>query len=96
MEPTDLLLTIKERMTGEASFDRRPDNFAPTPDSADNTFYDCLKPGARSDVSAIHWTSFIDAGRYFHVLVAIGHNADPKDISAIWDTLDRLVILPTN
>jgi hypothetical protein len=59
-------------------------------------FFDCLDPDERSDLSAIHWIWFTDAGRYFHVLVAIGRDADPSDISAVWETLDRLVILPTD
>lgn len=97
MEATDVLLTVQERINDAipSGFDRRPDNFGPTPDSANNVFYDCLEAGDRADVSAIHWIAFTDAGRYFYALVAIGSSADPKDVSAIWDTLDRLVILPT-
>lgn len=99
MEATDVFLTVQERLSDDAipgGFNPRPDNFDPTPGSTDNVFYDCLGPTDRSDVSAIHWIRFRDFGRYFHVLVAIGQDADLEDVSAIWDTLDRLVILPTN
>jgi hypothetical protein len=99
MDGTDVFLTVQERWgvgTLTSGFDPRPDEFGPTPGSADNVFFECLDPEERSDLSAIHWIWFTDAGRYFHVLVAIGRDADPSDISAVWETLDRLVILPTD
>jgi len=98
MDSTDVFLTVQERgsVGTPSGFDPRPDDFGPTPGSADNVFFDCLDPDERSDLSAIHWIWFTDAGRYFHVLVAIGRDADPEDISAVWETLDRLVIRPTD
>jgi hypothetical protein len=45
-------------------------------------------------VDALHWIWFTDQDRYFHVLVALGRDATPEDVSAIWGTLDQLVIEP--
>lgn len=97
MGKTDVFLTVQERTDAStlSGFDPWPDNFGPTPGSSENVFYDCLDPDERQDLSAIHWISFTENVRYFHALVAIGQDADPEDIAAVWKTLDRLVILPT-
>lgn len=97
MKKTDVFVTVQERTDAStlSGFDPWPDHFGPTPGSSENVFYDCLDPHERQDLSAIHWISFEENVRYFHVLVAIGQDADPEDIAAVWKTLDRLVILPT-
>ena len=99
MDGTDVFLTVQERWgvgTHTSGFDPRPDAFGPISGSADNAFFECLDPEERSDLNAIHWIDFTDAGRYFYVLVAIGRDADPEEVSAVWETLNRLVILPTD
>jgi hypothetical protein len=42
----------------------------------------------------MHWIWFSDQDRYFHILVALGRDATPEAETAIWSTLDRLVIEP--
>ncbi|MCI0426338.1 MAG: hypothetical protein L0Z47_10935 [Actinobacteria bacterium] len=94
--PTDVFLTVQER-GGDATpsgWESRPDNFGPTPGSTDNEIYDCVDPGERNDVRAIHWMSFTDQDRYFYGRVALGRDADPDDVAAVWGVLDRLVIEP--
>lgn len=85
MTPTDVFVTVQERGSDleTSGFDPRPDEFGPTPGSTDNVFYDCLDPDERADIGAIHWISFTDQSRYFHVLVAIGENASPEDTTAV-------------
>lgn len=95
MKTTDVFLTIQERTGADiAGLDPRPDRFGPTATSTENALYDCLEPEERADLGSIHWISFTDGGRYLYALVALGRDADPEDASAIWDTLDRMVILP--
>lgn len=95
MEASDVFVTIQERgETDPSGFDPRPDDFGPTSDSTDNVFYECLEPEERGDVDALHWIWFTDQDRYFHVLVALGRDATPEDVSAIWGTLDQLVMEP--
>jgi len=96
LEATDVFVTVQERGSDAipSGFDPRPDNFGPTPGSTDNEIYDCLDSEERDDVSAIHWIWFTDQDRYFHVLVALGRDADPQDVSVLWSVLDQLVIEP--
>ena len=96
LEDTDVFVTVQERGSDaiQSGFDPRPDNFGPTRGSTDNVFYECLAPEEREDVGTIHWIWFTDQDRYFHVLVALGRDAAPQSASAIWSTLDQLVIEP--
>lgn len=92
-ESTDVFVTLQERSGGNPSgFDSRPDNFGPTRGSTDNVFYECLEPEERSDIRTMHWIWFTDQDRYFHVLVVPGRDAAADDVSAVWSTLDQLVI----
>lgn len=98
MEPTDVFLTVQERV-GEfpsSGFDPRPGNFGPALGSSDNVFYDCLDPDERADIGVIHWIWFSDQDRYFHVLVALGGDASSDDTAAIWKVLDQMEIRPRN
>jgi len=96
MDASDVFVTLQERNSGAdpSGYEPRPDNFGPTPESTENVIYDCLEPEERGDVGAIHWIRFTDQDRYFYVLVALGRDADHQEVSAIWDSLDRMVILP--
>ena len=92
---TDVFVTLQERRGADPlGFDQRPDNFGPLPGSTDTEFYDCLEPEERADIGTMHWIWFTDQERYFHVLVANGRDAAPESVSAIWSTLDQLVIEP--
>lgn len=94
LEATDVFVTLQERGSDAfpSGFEPRPDNFGPTSGSTDNVFHDCLELEERDDVGTIHWIWFTDQDRYFHVLVALGHDAAPEDVSAVWNILDQLAI----
>jgi len=92
---TDVFLTVQERTVADpAGFDPRPEHFGPTPGDTDNVFYDCIEPGELADIGTLHWTSFTDQNRYFHMLVALGADAPAEKVSALWNSLDQLVIEP--
>jgi hypothetical protein len=94
-EATDVFVTVQERSaTKPTGFDPRPENFGPTPGDTNHVFCECLEPEERADVSKMHWIWFSDQDRYFHILVALGRDATPEAETAIWSTLDRLVIEP--
>jgi len=96
MTATDVFVTVQERGSDldTSGFDPRPDEFGPTPGSADNVFNDCLDPDELADIDAIHWLWFTDQDRYFHVLAAIGASASPEDTAAVWSVLDQMDIQP--
>jgi hypothetical protein len=96
LETTDVFLTLQERGADAiaSGFDPRPHKFGPTSGSTDNEVYDCVEPDERDDIGKIHWIWFTDQDRYFHVLVALGREAAPENVSAAWGVLDQLVIEP--
>ena len=92
---TDVFVTVQERGTTDPSgFEPRPVKFGPTPGDTNHVFYECLEPEERADVGTMDWIWFTDQDRYFHVLVALGREAPPESVAAIWSTLDQLVIEP--
>jgi hypothetical protein len=100
MRPTDAFVTVQERLSTEgaglrpgqpwdeaAGFPPRPDEFPPSNSRNVSEVVDCL---AAPPVFDHWWFAFNDAGRAFHVLVAIGTNASDQTRSETWAILDSL------
>ena len=90
MGPRDAFVNVQERY-GEAQFPGRPERFAlPAPDPGSDAAA-CARNGDRLDV---HWFGFRDAGRGFHVLVALGREAPPERREEALALLDSLRFEP--
>jgi hypothetical protein len=87
MSSTDAFLTVQERRQGDASFPLRPEQFPPSGSKNISEVVDCLAEPAVFD----HWWfAFEDAGRTFHVLVAIGTDASQRTRADTWQILEGL------
>jgi hypothetical protein len=112
MRTTDAFITVQERLSAEAAglapgqpwdeatgFPPRPDQFPPSDSKDVSEVVDCLGGPAVFD----HWWfAFNDAGRGFHVLVAIGTQASEQTRAETWQILESLefdsqrrVVVPT-
>lgn len=100
MSPTDAFVTVQERLSREgaglrpgqpwdeaAGFPPRPDQFPPSDSKNVSEVVDCL---AAPPVFDHWWFAFNDAGRGFHVLVAIGTQASDQTRGQTWAILDSL------
>jgi hypothetical protein len=86
MRATDVLVTVQERNGGVAAFPGRPAHFdilAAGASEADA----CAGPGA---AFRSHWFEFRQAGRGFHVLVAVGRSAPMARVRQAAALLDSL------
>lgn len=103
MSPTDAFMTVQERRSPQAaglapgeSFDEttgfpdRPSLFPPTGSENASEVIDCL---ARPPVFDHWWFSYSEAGRGFHVLVAIGTQATQRTRAETWAILDSLQLV---
>jgi hypothetical protein len=107
MSPTDALITVQERLSPEmaglapdqpldeaAGFPARPGQFPPSGSSGsqyNSTVVECLAEPPAFD----HWWfAFNDAGRGFHILVAIGTGASERTRAETWAILDSLQFEP--
>ena len=93
----EVLVTILERGLAPASawpdFPPRPDHFAFEPGMT-SEFTECLST-TRNIPLKDHWFRFTDAGRHFHVLVAIGRDAAPEAGLDAYRMLDSLSFDPS-
>jgi hypothetical protein len=100
MSPTDAFVTVQERLSTEAAglrpgqpwdeaagFPPRPEQFPPRSSKNVSEVPDCL---AAPPVFDHWWFAFNDAGRAFHVLVAIGTQASNQIRAETWAILDSL------
>jgi hypothetical protein len=100
MTPSDAFVTVQERLSAEAAglrprqpwderagFPPRPDQFPPSDSKNVSEVVDCL---AAPPVFDNWWFAFNDAGRGFHVLVAIGTQASDLTRRKTWAILDGL------
>jgi hypothetical protein len=94
MSEEDVLLTILERAAPGRSvsedFPPRPASFAFEPDRGSEAPW-CVHGPVRF---ADHWFTFTDAGRHFHVLVALGHSAPAELRRQAYGILDTLRVDP--
>jgi hypothetical protein len=92
----EALVTILEREGGPRSgwpgFPPRPARFA-FDAGMSSEFTDCLRT-TRGIPLRDHWFAFTDAGRYFHVLVAIGADAPASAEAKAYRMLDSLRVFP--
>jgi hypothetical protein len=87
MGTTDAFLTVQERQSDDASFGSRPRRLPPSGSKNNSEVVDCLAEPATFD----HWWfAFQDAGRSFHVLVALGTQASEQTRAELWAILDSL------
>lgn len=96
-ESEDVLVTILERGRDPSAswtdFPPRPDRFAFEPGMTSESA-ECF--GASHQVPLEdHWFGFTDAGRHFHVLVAIGADAPPQRAREAYSILDSLRFDPS-
>jgi hypothetical protein len=95
VQPSGALVTVQERGRGAyggADFPPRPARFLPDPElPGRSTWPDCAeRPGAPPLSILDYWFGFGDAGRAFHVLVAVGRSAPAglrRDAFRILDNL---------
>jgi hypothetical protein len=81
MGATDAFVTVQERRQGDDSFPPRPQQFPPDDSKNVSEVVDCLAGPAVFD----HWWfAFQNAGRSFHVLVAIGTEASERTRADTW------------
>jgi hypothetical protein len=104
LNPTDALITIEERLSPQAAglspgqpwddaagFPPRPQEFPPSGSKNISEVVDCLAAPPTFD----HWWfAFNDAGRAFHVLVAIGTQASGPTRAETWAILDSFRVDP--
>ena len=76
-----------------SDFPRRPAHFAYEPGQT-SEFADCLQTTAGIPLKN-HWFRFTDAGRHFHVLVAIGADAPASAEADAYGLLDSLQFDPS-
>jgi hypothetical protein len=88
--PEDAFLTIQERY-GEPVFPDRPASFALEGKSENSDAATCAGKEKQLDV---YWFGFRDAGRGFHVLVALGRSASPARVAEALALLDSLRFEP--
>jgi hypothetical protein len=90
MSEEDVLLTILERGAAGRSewegFPPRPASFAFEPDRGSEAPWCVRRPVRFVD----HWFGFTDAGRHFHVLVALGHSSPAELREQAYRILDTL------
>jgi hypothetical protein len=95
VEPAGALVTIQERGRGAyggADFPPRPSHFRPDPALPGRSTwpYCAVRPGDPPLPMLDYWFGFGDAGRAFHVLVAVGRSAPAgvrRDAFRILDSL---------
>jgi hypothetical protein len=90
MGPRDALVTVYERY-GEPRFPARPDRFALAAKDEQSDAKECARNG---DQLEAYWFGFRDAGRGFHVLVALGRDASPERREEALALLDSLRFEP--
>lgn len=100
VHPAGALVTVQERgrgAYGDADFPPRPARFGPDPDlSGRSTWpYCAVRPGAPPLPMLDYWFGFGDAGRAFHVLVAVGRSAPAELSRDAFRILDSLRFDPT-
>jgi hypothetical protein len=92
-DANDALVTVLERGLDPASdwrdFPPRPAHFAYEAGQS-SEFTECLRTTEGIRLKD-HWFRFTDAGRHFHVLVAIGADAPPSAEAQAYGLLDSLV-----
>lgn len=86
MGPGDAFVSVEERF-GDPRFPDRPAHFTLDPKDQGSEAEQCAGPGEQLDV---FWFGFRDAGRGFHVLVALGRNAAPARAAEALALLDSL------
>jgi hypothetical protein len=93
----DVFLTILERGLDPGSswpdFPARPERFR-FESGQQSEFGDCLRK-VRGIELRDHWFRFSDAGRHFHVLVAIGASASEQAADEAYRILDSLAFDPS-
>jgi hypothetical protein len=93
----DSLVVVLERARDQAvqssDFPPRPAHFAYEPEMT-SEFTECLR-SRRGIALKDHWFTFSDAGRRFHVLVAIGADAPPGTERDAYGMLDSLRFDPS-
>jgi hypothetical protein len=96
-ESDEALVTILERGLSPSSewpdFPPRPAHFTFEPGMT-SEFAECLRD-TRGIPLRDHWFNFTDAGRHFHVLVAIGADAPPEAAGEAYRMLDSLRFDPS-
>jgi hypothetical protein len=89
MGPEDVFITVQERF-GEAGFAVRPEHFT-LADKTGSEVKACLGGNPQFDD---YWFGFADAGRGFHVLVAVGRQASPERRTQALALLDSFRFQP--
>jgi hypothetical protein len=96
-EADEALVIVLERGRAPAShwegFPPRPDRFAYEPNMT-SEFAECLRTTHKIPLKD-HWFNFTDAGRHFHVLVAIGADAPSGTEREAYGMLDSLRFDPS-
>lgn len=99
VRPVGALVTIQERGRGahRESFPSRPERFRPDPAlPGRSTWPHCVGSPGRPRVEMLdYWFGFMDAGRVFHVLVAIGKKAPEEIRDQAFRILDTLRFDPS-
>jgi hypothetical protein len=95
VHPAGALVTVQERGRGAyggVDFPPRPARFSPSPELPGRSTwpYCAVAPGDPPLPILDHWFGFGDAGRAFHVLVAVGRSAPEGVRRDAFGVLDRL------
>ncbi len=98
-KPDGALVTVQERGRGSygaSDFPERPARFEPEPaDEGHSTWPHCGVQDGEPPIPMVHyWFGFSDAGRAFHVLVALGEEAPDEVKRDAFTILDSLELDP--